>query len=100
MELPQRLKRNSRRNGEYRGCACGRAGRCKSLTKQFDLFHFLILGAELAEFKILARKLCLPRAPFNYKHGGAGLALLLCLHLRRGPKATDLPQPVVEEFLL
>src|ERR1700738_4036132 len=71
-----------------------------TLIKRFDLFHFLSLSAGVADIKVLASKICLSRAPFDYKHRGAGLALQLCLHLRRGPNAADLPQPIVNEFLL
>src|ERR1700729_2724618 len=71
-----------------------------SLIKRFDLFQFLSWSAGRADSKVLASKMCLSRAPFDYKNRGAGLALQLCLHLRRGPNAADLPQSVVNEFLL
>ena len=58
------------------------------------------LSDGLADIKVLASKLCLSRAPFDHKNRGAGLALQLCLHLRRRPNAVDLPQPIVNEFLL
>src|SRR5580700_8951691 len=73
---------------------------CDSLIWRFDLFHFLSLSAELADSKVLTSKICLSRAPFDYKNRGAGLALQLCLHLRRRPNAADLPQPIINEFLL
>src|SRR5882757_5085606 len=44
--------------------------------------------------------MCFSRAPFDYKNRGARLTLQLCLYLRCRPKATDLPQPIVNEFLL
>src|ERR1700745_2682296 len=100
MGLQQRLKRNLCHDGEHRGCSGHSTATCNSLSKRFALFQFLALSAELAEIKILASKICLSRAPFDYKNRGAGLALQLCLHLRRSPDATDLPQPVVNEFLL
>src|SRR5438876_5615152 len=100
MGLQQRLKRNLCHDGEHRGCSSDSTGPCNSLSKRFDLFHFLALSAELAEIKILASKICLSRAPFDYKNRGAGLALQLCLHLRRRPNAADLPKPIVNEFLL
>src|SRR5437899_4524181 len=99
MGLQQRLKRNLCHDGEHRGCSSDSTGPCNSLSKRFDLFHFLALSAELAEIKILASKICLSRAPFDYKNRGAGLALQLCLHLRRRPNAADLPKPIVNEFL-
>src|SRR6202007_2355249 len=77
-----------------------RAGPCNRLSKPFDLVHFLALSAELAEIKILASKMCLSRASFDYKDRGAGLALQLCLHLRRRPNAADLAKRIVNEFLL
>src|SRR5437016_12549092 len=100
MGLQQRLKRNLCHDGEHRGCSSDSTGPCNSLSKRFDLFHFLALSAELAEIKILASKICLSRAPFDYKNRGAGLALQLCLHLRRRPNAADLPKPIGNEFLL
>src|SRR4029077_1031810 len=96
----QRLKRSLCHDGEYRGCSSDSTAPCNSLIKRFDLFHFLALSAELAQIKVLASKICLSRAPFDYKNRGAGLTLQLCLHLRRRPNAADLPQPIVNEFLL
>ena len=75
-------------------------GLCQSPIKRCDLFHFLSLSFGLADIKVLASKICLSRAPFDYKNRGAGLALQLCLHLRRRPNAADLPKPIVNEFLL
>jgi hypothetical protein len=80
--------------------APGTAEQLASLTQRFDLFHFFSLSAGLADIKILASKICLSRAPFDRKNRGTGLALRLYLHLRRRPNAADLPQPVVNEFLL
>src|SRR6266436_2250457 len=100
MGLQQRLKRNLCHDGEHRTCSSDSTGPCNGLSKRFDLFHFLALSAEIAEIKILASKICLSRAPFDYKNRGARLALQLCLHLRRRPNAADLPKPIVNEFLL
>src|SRR5256885_14884291 len=44
--------------------------------------------------------MCFSRAPFDYKNREAGLTLQLCFYLCGRPKATDLPQPIVNEFLL
>src|ERR1700757_4782694 len=96
----QRLKRSLCRDGEYRGCRCDRTGPCNGLSKHSELFRFLAFGAELAELKILASKICLSRSPFDYKNRGAGLALQLGLHFRCGPNAADLPNPIVNKFLL
>src|SRR5438128_4097512 len=96
----QRLKRSLCREGEQRGCSSDSAEPSNSLLKRLDLFHFVFLNAEPAEIKVLASKICFSRAPFDYKNRGAGLALQLCLHLRRRPNAANLPQPIVNEFLL
>src|SRR5205814_8977293 len=61
---------------------------------------FLSLSAGLTDIKVLASKICFSRAKFDCKNRGAALARQLCLHLRRRPKAADLPQPVVNEFFL
>src|SRR5579863_423098 len=100
MGLPQRLKKTLCHDRERRGYSSDRTGPCNSLSKRFDLFPFRVLSAELAQIKILASKICLSRAPFDYKNRGAGLALHLCLDLRRRPNAADLPKPIVNEFLL
>src|SRR5579859_4960975 len=100
MEPPQLLKRRLFHEGEHRGFSCDSTGPCARLSTRFALVHFLACSAEPADLKILASKLCLPRAPLDYKHRGAGLALLLCLHLRCRPKTADLPQPKVKEFFL
>src|SRR3984893_11890985 len=96
----RRLKRSLSRDGEHHGCSSDSTGPGNRLIKRCDLFHFLSLSAGLVDIKVLASKICLSRAPFDYKNRGAGLALQLCLHLRRGPNTTDLPQPIVNEFLL
>src|ERR1700687_5549901 len=96
----QRLKRSLCQDGKHRGCSRDSVGPCNSLVKRCGFFHFLSLSAGLADIKVFAPKLCLCRACFHYKNRGAGLALQLCLHLRRGPGAADLPQPIVNEFLL
>ena len=57
------------------------------------LFPFLFLSAELADIKVLASKIGLSRARFDYQHRGAGLALHLGLHLRRRPGTADLRSP-------
>src|ERR1700733_48134 len=67
---------------------------------RYGLFRFLSLSAGLAEIEVLASKICLSRAKFDGKNRGAELALQLCLYLRRGPEAADLPQAIVNEFLL
>src|SRR5271163_1790278 len=95
----RRLKKILSHHREHRGCSNDSTGTC-SLIKRCDLFQFLSLSAGLADSKVLACEICLSRAPFDYHNRGPGLALLLCLHLRRGPGAADLPQPVVNEFLL
>src|SRR6201998_1957249 len=58
---------------------------------RFDSFRFLLLTAGVADIKVLAAKICLSGAAFDHKDGGAGLALQLCLHLARRPRAADLP---------
>src|SRR4029077_20255013 len=94
------LKRRLSHDGEHHGCFSDSAGLGNSLIKRCDLFHFLSLSTGLADIKVLASKICLARAPFDYKNRGAGLAMQLSLLLRRGPNAADLPQPIVNEFLL
>src|SRR5271157_3278666 len=96
----RRLKRSLSHDGEYRGYSSDRTGPGNSLIKRCDLFRFLSLSAGLADLKVLECQVCLSRAEFDCKHRGTGLALHLCLHLRRGPSAADLPQPIVDEFLL
>src|ERR1700740_505946 len=75
-------------------------GRTAAKFKRFDLFRLLTFSAGLAKSKVFASKICLSRASFDYKNGGAGLALQLCLDLRCRPNAADPPQPIVDEFLL
>src|SRR5258708_389592 len=100
MGLQQRLKRNLCHDGEHPGCSSDSTVPCNSISRLFYLFLFLALSAKIADIKTLASKICLPRAPFDYKNRGAGLALQLCLHLRRSPTPADLPKPIVNEFLL
>src|SRR5215469_15750917 len=94
----QRLKRSLRHDGERGGWSTDSTRPCSRVNKRS--FHFLSLSSELADIKILAPKICLSRARFDYKNRGAGLAVQLCLHLRGRPSAADLPQPIVNEFLL
>src|ERR1700676_1537608 len=96
----RRLKRSLYHDGEHHGCSSDSTGPDISLIKRCDLFHFFSLSAGLADIKVLASKICLPGPAFDYKHRGAGLALHLCLYLARRPSAADLPQPIVNEFLL
>jgi hypothetical protein len=66
--LSQRRKKDLCHEDEQRGCSTNGTEPCIRLSSRCDLFHFLACGAELAQFKILASKLCLARAPFDYKN--------------------------------
>ena len=89
--LRQHLKRSSSDDG--RGCFQRQYSAWQQPDQPVELFHVLSLSARLADIKVLASKVCLSGAPFDYKNRGAGLARQLCLHLRRRPSPADLPQP-------